>query len=191
LLYTADENVNEAIMSPDGKWLVYRTSPNAVHVRDIFAVPLNGDRKPVLLVGGPFQESHPRISPDSRWMAYQSNESGRFEVHVRPFPGPGSRTVVSSDGGSEPVWSRSGQMLYYRSPAGLMTVPVTTGARFTIGERRISPTGETFDDGTHAGYDVAPDGQLLMLRPTGTDVSAVLVHNWGRRLREKLGMAKK
>jgi len=85
----------------------------------------------------------------------------------------------------------SGQMLYCRSPAGLMTVPVTTGARFTIGERRIVPAGETFDDGTHAGYDVAPDGQLLMLRSTGADVSAVLVHNWGRVLREKLGLVKK
>ncbi len=191
LLYGADENVNEAIMSPDGQWLVYRTGPNAVHVRDIFAVPLNGDRKPVLLVGGPFQESHPRLSPDGRWMAYQSNEGERFEVYVRPFPGPGPRTVVSSDGGSEPVWSRSGQMLYYRSPSGLMTVPVTTGARFTLGERRMVPSGETFDDPTHAGYDVAPDGQLLMLRSTGTDVSAVLVHNWGRVLREKLGLVKK
>jgi serine/threonine-protein kinase len=191
LLYAADENVNEAIMSPDGKWLVYRTGPNAVHVRDIFAVPLSGDRKPVLIVGGPAQESHPRISPDGRWIAYQSDETERFEVYVRPFPGPGSRTVVSSDGGSEPVWSRSGQMLYYRSPAGLMSVPVTTGARFTIGERRASQAGETFDDGTHAGYDVAADGQLLMLRPTGTEVTAMLVHNWGRVLREKLGLVKK
>lgn len=190
LLYTADESVNEAIMSPDGKWLIYRTSPNAAHVRDIFAVPLDGDRKPVLLVGGPFQESHPRISPDGHWMVYQSNESGRFEIYVRPFPGAGSRTQVSSEGGSEPLWSRSGQQLYFRSPAGLVTVSVTTGATFTIGERRISAVGESFDDATHANYDVAPDGQLLMLRPTGAGVTGVFVHNWGRVLREKVGLGR-
>ena len=191
LLYTADEAVNEAVLSPDGKWLVYRTSPLAQHVRDIFAVPLEGDRKPILLAGGDFQETHPRISPDGHWMVYQSNASGRFEIYVRPFPGAGSRTQVSSDGGSEPLWSRSGRELYYRTSAGLVTASVTTGAKFTIGERRTKSVGESFDDATHAGYDVGPDGQLLMLRPSGSSVTGVLVHNWGRVLREKLGLVKK
>jgi serine/threonine-protein kinase len=191
LLYTADEAVNEALLSPDGKWLVYRTSPFAEHVRDIFAVPLEGDRKPVLLAGGPFQESHPRISPDGHWMVYQSNENGPFEIYVRPFPGAGSRTQVSSNGGSEPVWSRSGRELYYRTPAGLVVASVTTGAKFTIGDRRTVSLGESYDDATHAGYDVGPNGELLMLRPTGSTVTGVLVHNWRRVLREKLGLVKK
>ena len=191
ILYKADEPVNEAVLSPDGKWLIYRTSPFALHVRDIFAVPLTGDRKPVLLVGGEFQESHPRISPDGRWMVYQSNESSRFEIYVRSFPGAGSRTQVSSEGGSEPLWSRSGRELYYRTPEGLVTASVTTGATFTIGGRRTTSIGESFDETTHTGYDVAPDGQLLLLRPTSESVTGVFVHNWGRVLREKLDLVKK
>ena len=97
LLYQPEDPFNEAVMSPDGKWLIYRTAPGP-HNRDIYAVPLDGDRKPVLLVGGPAQESHPRVSPDGKWLAYQSNESGRFEIYVRPFPNPGARS------GEQPGW---------------------------------------------------------------------------------------
>ena len=81
--------------------------------------------------------------------------------------------------------------MYFKSPAGLTTMSVTTGSKFAIGERRTSSIGESVEDGTHAGYDVAPDGQLLMLRPTGSEVTGVIVHNWGRVLREKLGLVKK
>jgi serine/threonine-protein kinase len=118
LLYQPDEAFNEAILSSDSKWLVYRTAPG-LHNRDIFAVPLDGDRKPVLLVGGPSQESHPRFSPDGKWLAYQSNESGRFEIYVRPFPNNGPRVQVSNQGGAEPIWSRSGNTIFYRTAASM------------------------------------------------------------------------
>jgi len=73
----------------------------------------------------------------------------------------------------------------------MMSVSVTTGATFTLAERRPIVAGESVDNAMHANYDVAPDGQLLILRRSGGDVTAVLVHNWGRVLREKLGLEKR
>ena len=185
------ESVNEAVMSPDAKWLIYRTAPGGRFIRDIFAIPLTGDKTPVLLVGGPFQESHARVSPDGKWLAYQSNESGRHEVYVRPFPNSGSRTQVSTQGGGEPVWSHSGKELLYRAPSGITSVAVTTGTTFALHGRRVILSGDFAEDITHANYDVAPDGRLLVVKPSGAGASAVLVHNWGRELREKLAVVKK
>jgi Tol biopolymer transport system component len=190
LLYEPDDIINEALMSPDGNWLLYRTAPGT-HNRDIYAVPLHGDRKPVLLVGGPAQESHPRISPNGKWLAYQSNETGNFEIYVRPFPENGERRQVSNRGGSEPIWSRSGNAIYYRTPTGGAEVAtVTAGATFALGERRMVLDGsEYLNDVTHTSYDVWPDGSgFLMVKPVGADARPILVHNWGRLLRDKLAL---
>jgi eukaryotic-like serine/threonine-protein kinase len=189
LLYEPPDPVNEAILSPDGKWLVYRTAPGT-HNRDIYAVPLDGDRKPILIVGGPAQESHMRLSPDGKWLAYQSNESGRFEIYVRPFPGNGARVGVSSDGGAEPTWSRTGSAIMYRTPSGgLESAAVKSGASLVVGERHlVLQPGDFQTDVTHAGYDQWPDGSgFLMVKPIGAENRPILVHNWGRVLREKLG----
>jgi serine/threonine-protein kinase len=185
------EPINEVIMSPDSKWLVVRTSPLSKFSRAILAMRLDGDRKPMLIVGGLAQESHPRLSPDGKWLAYQSNENGAFEVYVRPFPNPGPRTQVSTAGGSEPLWSRSGHELYYRTPTGIIAVGVTTGAAFALHERRVVlPAGAT-EDITHQNYDVSPDGRFVTVMPTGVGVEAILVHNWGRELRDKLASGAK
>ena len=193
MLYQPDEPVNEAILSPDAKWLIYRTAPGARHHSDIFAVPLAGDRRTVLpLVTGPAVERMPRLSPDGRWLAYVSNESVRDEIYVRPFPGAGARVQVSNAGGIEPLWARSGRALYYRTPAGIVSVAVTTGATFSIGERRTVLTGEYLTDPSHQDYDVSPDGsQFLMLKQAGAEAKPIIVHNWGRELREKLAAGKK
>jgi Tol biopolymer transport system component len=190
LLYQPEDVFNEAILSPDGKWLIYRTGPGT-HNRDIYAVPLDGDRKPVLLVGGPAQESHPRLSPDGKWMAYQSNETSRFEIYVRPFPNNGPRVQISNQGGSEPIWARSGNAIVYRTPGGgVESAAVTRGALITLGERReLLPPSDFLNDVTHASYDLWPDGNgFLMVKPAGADARPILVHNWGRSLREKLAV---
>lgn len=188
LLYEPDVDVFEALISPDGKWLLYRSGPGVKSPRDILIVPMDGggERTPRTLVGGATSETMPRISPDGRWLAYQSNEQGRFEVYVVPFPSGGARVQVSSSGGSEAVWDRSGQSLYYRGPAGeLVSVAVTTGARFSIGERRVLLSGDYLADASHANYDVAPDGRFLLLRRAGAETQTIVVHNWGRELRER------
>ena len=188
LLFQPDDAINEIVMSPDGKWLLYRTSPG-LRNRDIFAVPLDGDRKPILLVGGPAQESHPRVSPDNKWLAYQSNESGRFEVYVKPFPTGGARVQVSNAGGAEPVWSKSGAEIYFRSLTGGIEAAAVTGTPLVVGNRRsLLPESEFLTDISHTSYDLWPDGRsFLMVKPaSGGDTRPILVHNWVRELREKI-----
>jgi serine/threonine-protein kinase len=191
LLYQPPDQFNEALLSSDGKWLLYRTSPG-LHNRDIYGVPLDGDRKPVLFVGGPSQESHMRLSPDGKWLVYESNETGPFEVYVRPFPNNGSRVQVSNDGGAEPLWSRSGNTIFYRTLfGGVESVSVrAAGTTFTVGERRlVLQPADYLTDITHTSYDVWPDGSgFLMVKPVGADARPMLVVNWGRTLREKLGV---
>ena len=186
VLYDPEVEPFEALMSPDMKWLLVRTAPGSKYPRDILAVPLTGDRKMIPIVTGPETESLPRLSPDGKWLAYQSNESGRFEVYVRPFPASGARIQVSDNGGSEALWGRSGQSLYYRGPVGeVVQVGVTTGDNFSIGARKVVLTGDYLTDASHANYDVAPDGSFLMLKRAGAESRTIVVHNWGRELREK------
>jgi serine/threonine-protein kinase len=176
----------EAIVSPDSKWLVFRTAPGATHSRDILAVPMKGERTITTLVSGPSTESLPRISPDGNWLAYQSNESGPFQIYVRPFPGTGARVQVSTSGGTEPIWGRSGKALYYRDEVGQITeVVVTTGASFSIGDRRVVASGDYLTDASHANWDVAPNGKFLLLKRAGAESQTIVVHNWIRELREK------
>ena len=144
------------------------------------------------LVPGMGAQTHPRVSPDGKWLAYQSHESGQVEIYVRPFPNAGARVQVSNQGGTEPLWAQSGRLLYYRTPTGLVAVTVTTGTTFSLGDRRTVIPDPYERDGIHANYDVAPDGtRFLMLKPAGEDARAVIVHNWGRELRDKLAAGKK
>jgi len=186
LVYQPEVEPFEAILSPDSKWLIFRTAPGSKYSRDILAVPLTSERTVKPLVMGPMSETMMRLSPDGKWLAYQSNESGRTEVYVRPFPENGARITVSDNGATEAVWARNGRALFYRGPTGeVIKVDVTTGARFSIGQRRIVLTGNYITDASHASYDVAPDGRFLMLKRAGAEAQTIVVHNWGRELREK------
>ena len=183
-----DVETFETLMSPDSKWLIIRTAPGAKYPRDILAVPMTGEKKLGPIVTGPGTESLPRLSPDGRWLAYQSSESGRFEIFVRPFPSSDARVQVSDAGGTEPIWSRSGTVLYYRNPLGeIIEVTVTTGAQFSIRGRKTVLTGDYLTDASHANYDVGPDGRFLMLKRAGAESQTIIVHNWARELREKTG----
>ena len=191
VLYQSDELVNEAVFSPDGSWLLLRTAPGGAHSADIFGLKL-ADKSLVPLVTGPAVEQMPRLSPDGKWLAYQSNESGVFEVYVRRFPGGSSATKVSEQGGTEPLWGHSGRALYYRTENGVVGVTVTTGPTFSIGERKLAVAGTYLSDPTHPDYDVSPDGShFLMLKSPGTNATPLLVHNWGRELREKLAAGRR
>jgi serine/threonine-protein kinase len=186
LLYQPEEEPFEAIVSPDSGWLVFRTAPGLKYPRDILAVPW-AEKSPVTpLVTGPNSETMPRISPDGKWLAYQSNENGRFEIYVRAFPGNTGSVQVSADGGTEPLWARDGRSLYYRGPLGeAVRVAVTTGNAFAIGSRTTLATGEYLTDSSHPSWDVAPDGRLLMLKRAGAEAQVIVVHNWGRELSER------
>ena len=137
-----------------GRWLTF-----AGQAGDIFVVDLEGDRKPAPFLATPSVEVFPAFSPDGRSIAYQSNESGRFEVYVQPFPSSGARWQVSSDGGTRPVWARDSRDLFFRSGSRVMAVSVTAGDAFSSG-----PARRLFEGEFAAPYDVRPDGQFLMVR---------------------------
>jgi Tol biopolymer transport system component len=173
-------------MSPDAQWLVVRTAPGARLSRDLIAVRMDSARQTTTLVSSPYTESLPRISPNGKWLAYQSNETDRFEIYVRPFPGSGARVQVSNNGGTEAIWGRDGRSLYYRGPVGeIIKVDVNTASEFSIERRQAVADGDYLTDSSHPNWDVAPDGRFLVFKRAGAEAQTIIVHNWGRELREK------
>jgi len=150
--------------SPDGKALVYSTTEQKSGF-DIWELPLTGDRKPKVLIQTPFNEGRAQISPDGRYMAYESSESGHPEVYVVTFQGPAGRWQVSTNSGTEPHWSHDGKELFYLSAdMHVMAVPVRAGSTFDYGVPqqlfRVS-----VDPSARNTYCVAPDGRFLFLLP--------------------------
>jgi eukaryotic-like serine/threonine-protein kinase len=112
-------------------------------------------------------EFSPKISPDGKWLAYSSDESGRLEIYVSQFPAPGGKITISTDGGAEPRWSRDGRELFYRQDDKMMAVTITPGPSLTASSPRMLFEGryQLADTGI-GGYDVAPDGRFLMIQAT-------------------------
>lgn len=174
--------------SPDGRLLV-SVGPSGPQ-RDLHLLDPEGERRLVPLIQGSANELWAEVSPDGRWVAHDSDESGQFEVYVRPLAGVG-RWQVSSGGGSQPLWSRDGRELFYRRPDGaVMSVPVTTGpGGFEAGGPRALFVDPSYSGaGTQGGgrtYDVAPDGRrFLMLKQLQSPVptQVVVVLNWFQEL---------
>jgi Tol biopolymer transport system component len=111
--------------SPDGKVLAY-WEIDAETARNIWILPLEGDPTPIPFLLTPYNERAPVFSPDGRWISYISDESGRDEVYIRPYPGPGAQTTVSTRGGVEPIWAPDGRRLFYRDANSMMVVSVET-----------------------------------------------------------------
>jgi len=149
-------------------------------------LPLTGERKPFPFLSRPLNENQGVFSPDGKWVAYQSNESGRNEIYVRPFPGPGGQWQVSTGGGASPRWRADGKELYYLAPDGkLMAVPVA--AQGAAQGAALAPGTPEALFQTHAPsfpfrpqYDVARDGRFLIdteVETTSTEPIHLLL-NW-------------
>ena len=136
----------------------------------------------------------PQLSPDGRWMAYASEESGRREIYVQAYPGPGGRWQISSDGGNEPLWSATGRELFYRSGDRMMGVDITTEGEFLAGKPRQLFEGSYVRSSAgyvRANYDVSPDGQRFLMLKAVEQKSAPLtqihvVLNWSEELHRRL-----
>jgi len=184
-LTTHDHLTAPSSFSPDGQLLAL-TENNPESGRDIWVLNL-ADRETHPFLSTRYEETAATFSPDGKWMAYASNESGRREVYVQPYPGPGGKWQISTDGGQEPVWNPRGNELFYRSGRSMMAVAIDTESGFTPG------TPQRLFDGPYmpsvysfANYDVSPDGQrFLMLKRVGTgDVTQItVVLNWDEELK--------
>jgi Tol biopolymer transport system component len=107
-------------------------------------------------------EASPAFSPDGHWIAFHSSESGQTEVYVRPYPGPGPRVVISSGGGSEPVWATSGRELFYRTTSVLMSATLTTGSGISVTSRKVLFAAAYLRGRGNRNFDVAPDGNRFV-----------------------------
>jgi Tol biopolymer transport system component len=190
-----------AFFSPDASRLVVVGAAQADTENDDIgivsvAAGLSGGNAPTEirpLLNTRFGELNPSLSPDGRWIAYDSNESGQSEIYVRPFPEvDGGRWQVSTGGGVQPVWARSGRELFYRDGNAIVAVPVQAGPSFAAGNPKTLFEGRyVLGGGGHRSYDVASDGQrFLMIKaaPAAGSEDAqparfIIVENWFEELR--------
>jgi serine/threonine-protein kinase len=187
LLHESDTKAPNAI-SPDGKLLVFReTRPGTEH--DLMVLRLDETRKVEPLIQTNASELNADISPDGRWIAYESDESGSSQVYVRPFPNVNTgRWQVSTGGGVKPLWSRNGKELFYLGPnQAMMAVAIESGTTFEFATPVKLFNGHYFTgSGTSIGrtYDVSPDGRrFLMIKPAPGSTSMIVVQNWFKTLR--------
>jgi Tol biopolymer transport system component len=178
--------------SPDGRTLVYHeVGPTAGF--DIWMLPVQGERKPQPFLQTRSNERTPRLSPDGRWVAYLSDESGRYEVYVRPFPGAGGKWQIST--AAEVTWSPKGNELFFRTGQQLeqmMVVEIQTQPSFSAGKPRQLFEGRYANNGAgalFADYSIAPDGQrFLMLKPKDqTALTQIyVVQHWSEELKRRV-----
>ncbi len=185
--------VNLQDVSPDGRYVVYMISPRGRF--ELWLLPRFGDRTPTAFLQSDANNGQAQVSPDSRWIAYTSNESGRDEVYVQSFPTPGSKRQISTEGGAQPRWRRSGGELYYLAPDRmLMAVPVKSEPATLQVARPTSLFRTRLEflglQGPYfmPGYDVTPDGQRFLLNAPPAQVVPPIdvILNWSEELKQRV-----
>jgi serine/threonine protein kinase len=187
-LLESDQTKGPNDWSSDGRFLLFR-SLDPKTGWDLWTLPLFGDKKPFPFLKTPFEERDGQFSPDGKWIAYQSNESGRSEIYVQPFPGPGGKFQISSNGGAQVRWNKNGKEIFYLSlDSKMMATSV-----------KLSTDGQSLETGTPVAlfpvriaggplfgaykqqYDVSPDGQRFLVNlaaDEGATTPITLIYNW-------------
>ena len=160
--------------SYDGRWIAYADT-SAKTGRDVWAWPVARGQKPIPIANSAAREPIARFSPDGRWVAFQSDESSRFEIYVQRFPNPAGRIQITTEGGLNPHWSRDGRELFYRNQTYTMSVPITiAGDSLTRG----TPV-RLFEAPSGADIEPSSDGQrFLTTRATEAPSLVTLLVNW-------------
>jgi len=189
LLLESDQNKVTTDWSPDGRFLLFRSlDPQTGY--DLLVLPISGDKKPFPFLKTFFDERDGQFSPDGKWVAYQSNESGRFEIYVQPFPGPGRKFQISSNGGAQPRWNKNGKEIFY----------VSLDSKMMAASAKLTADGQSLETGTPAAlfpvriadgpvsvannkqqYAVSSDGQLFLVNlavDEGAASPITLILNW-------------
>ena len=173
--------------SPDGKQLVYvEYSPTTAP--DIWVLSTDGNRTTRPFLQTPFVENEVALSPDGRWLAYQSNESGRFEIYVQRFPSGGRKLQISTDGGGVPQWSRNGREIFYRNQNRMMVVAVREPAD-SASDLQIEKPRVLFEGGYEPVFSLTPDERFVMIRNVREEfapASVNVVLRWIDELRRAL-----
>ncbi len=179
LLFSSSSVKPPGSFSPDGHYMLFSAlNPKTKWDLELLSLP---ERKVTAFLKTDFDENQGEFSPDGRWIAYASNESGRYEVYVQPFPGPGGKWQISVAGGSMPVWRRDGKEIFYlAADRKVMAVPVRIGDAFEPGTP-VALFEARLKDDPDRHYDVSADGQrFLLTTPLGDETAPpiTLVQNW-------------
>ena len=187
VLWSGPEHAHVTAFAPDGRSIFFEKQTLDMNT-DVWLVPVDVPGEERVVLGTPFNEIGARLSPDGRWLAYVSDETGTGQVYVQPFPALDARYPISSAGGTEPVWSRDGTRLFYRSGPDLWAVTAGTGATFEAGipERLIEAPNRGKGD-THTSFDVASDGRFLIVGDqTRASETLTVILNWTEELERLL-----
>jgi dipeptidyl aminopeptidase/acylaminoacyl peptidase len=188
MLFKGGNNVGPTDVSRDGRYLSYMQSDGSGGW-DCYALPLFGEMKPITIAASHFSEARPRFSPDGKWVAFDSDQSGRPEVYVQAFPGPGAPVQISNAGGVDARWRADGKELYYRTQALLLfSVDVSIGERFQAGMPKQLFTTPLLPQGFQVSrWAPSADGQkFLFSAPMRAELSQPLVvFNWPTELARK------
>ncbi len=188
------EHTNQLNLLPkswadDGKTLIIIQAVDPNTGADIAMLPYDAGGTPQPLIKTRFNEFDPMISPSGRWLAYSSDESGRAEIYIKPYPGPAGAIPVTTDGGREPVWDPSEKALYYRNDAGnkLFKVSILTEPAVQVGSPELLFEGR-FREGLYWGrnYDISPQGDFFILIELGEMQPAAQINvvlNWFEELK--------
>jgi Tol biopolymer transport system component len=166
-------------LSPDGHTIVFNAIYNGTFNLETYSLDSSHSESEVTALPAA-TETNGRFSPDGKWVAYQSDESGRMEVYLRAYPSNSDKTQISSDGGVKPIWSSGGDRIYFQSNRKTMMATIAKGPSPRVVSR------QTLFEGDYAQeYDVAPDGRLLMLQTLPSSAELIVIPNWAAELRAR------
>jgi Tol biopolymer transport system component len=176
--------------SPDGRYLIFsKGTPSTGNGTDLWILPLFGDGKPLPYYAGPGNQAYAQFSPDGKWVAYASDESGTQEIYVAPFPWTGAKWQISTGGGHLPRWRRDGKEIYFDTPGidwEFAAEVSAQGTSFQVGEiKRIFEVSNLSPSVVPAQYAVTGDGQRFLLNTTGVSgkLPLTVIQNWTSELK--------
>jgi Tol biopolymer transport system component len=173
--------------SPDGRFILYRTGAGQSG-RELFILPISGDHKPVRFLSTKFDEGFGQFSPDGRWVAYRSNESGRNEIYVAPFPGPGGKWQISTAGGELPRWRHDGTEIFYLAPNNKLMAAAVNSKSASFEVLAVKPLVETHIVlGGRDAYSVSADGQRFLINSAPEQEASApitVILNWTAGLKK-------
>jgi Tol biopolymer transport system component len=186
LVWTLDKHAHLRDWLPDGKAIILEVQDPKTGT-DIWRLDLGEKPTATPYLQTEFNERNSRLSPDGRWVVYNSDESGKEEVYIQSFPAAGAKVQVSSKGGDQPAWARNGKSVFYRGENAIQEVSFESSPRLAVGKPRVlfPDHFESPQVGGHTGYDVFPDGRFLMIQSPDARLSSgaahydfVFVFNW-------------
>jgi serine/threonine protein kinase len=183
LILDTDHPKDPVDWSSDGKYILYTEYTNETK-GDVWALPTSGEGEPFPFLQSEFIEMHAHFSPNGKWVAYASDESGRFEVYVAPFPGPGRKWQISSAGGLDPRWRNDGRELFFQSTSNQI---LSAELEYADAMLIVGADESLFDFAGGGEYDVAGDGQRILIVRDYDKVTTplTLVLNWEKELKDR------